>query len=263
MNVLLDLDARLVVGHRGNAAHAPENTIESFRQAIALGADAVEFDVRVTRDGVPVVIHDESLERTTGRPELVASCLHAELGQFDAGATFTATDASRPYQGRGITVPTLASVLEELRGVPKIIEVKVPEAVEATRRAIRAAGALAEVVVDSSDDAAVIPFRDGTLATGASMMDVVRLLPLAVLGAAGRKLSYEAICIPRSYNGIPIPVRRLARLARRSGVATHVWTINDPAVAVRLWGAGVQGIITDDPATMLRARQALSRGGSA
>lgn len=95
------------------------------------------------------------------------------------------------------------------------------------------------------------------------MMDVVRLLPLAVLGAAGRKLSYEAICIPRSYNGIPIPVRRLARLARRSGVATHVWTINDPAVAVRLWGAGVQGIITDDPATMLRARQALSRGGSA
>jgi glycerophosphoryl diester phosphodiesterase len=63
--ILLDPRARPVIGHRGNRAHAPENTLESLREAVALGVDAVEFDLRVSRDGTLVVIHDETLERTT------------------------------------------------------------------------------------------------------------------------------------------------------------------------------------------------------
>jgi glycerophosphoryl diester phosphodiesterase len=259
VNLLLDLGARLVIGHRGNAAHAPENTVESFRQALASGADAIELDVRVTRDGIAVVIHDETLERIAGRREPVARLSASELAHVDAGYTFTADGVSFPYRGRGLTIPKLADVLEEFRGVPKIIEVKAASAVEATRNAIRAAGALDELVVASSATAAVAPFRDGSFATGASMVDVARLLPRALLRGGARTLPYEAICIPRSYNGIPIPVKQLARIVRQVGVTTHVWTINDPRVAIGLWRAGVQGIISDDPGAMLSARETLHR----
>src|SRR5690348_17493770 len=89
MHPLLSLDARPVVGHRGNSAHAPENTIESFDQAVALGVDALEFDVRVSRDGIPVVIHDPTLARTVGRRVAVAALSAAELATADAGAAFT------------------------------------------------------------------------------------------------------------------------------------------------------------------------------
>jgi glycerophosphoryl diester phosphodiesterase len=258
VNPLLDLSARLVIGHRGNAARAPENTIVSFDQALALGADALEFDVRVTRDGVPVVIHDESLLRTAGRSELVAALPLTEVASADAGATFTIDGSTVPYAGRGITVPTLAAVLDRYAGVPKIIEVKVPAAVESTRLAIRAAGAEREVLVDSSDLLAVLPFRDGTVATGPSMSELARLLPRVLLPGGPSTLPYESICIPRVYNGMPIPVRQLARLVRRAGVTTHVWTINAPDVAVRLWRSGVQGIISDDPATMIGARRTMT-----
>jgi len=258
VNPLFDLSARLVIGHRGNAAHAPENTIESFDQALALGADALEFDVRVTRDGVPVVIHDESLLRTAGQPDLVAALPLTEVTRLDAGAAFTIDGSRFPYAGRGITVPALATVLERYSGVPKIIEVKVPEAAESTRRAIHAAGAEKEVLVDSGDRLAVMPFRDGIIATGPSMGEVVRLLPRVLLPGGPSALPYEAICIPRVYNGIPIPVRHLARLVRHAGVTTHVWTINAPDVAVRLWTSGVHGIITDDPATMIEARRMMT-----
>ena len=259
MNPLLDLSARLVIGHRGNSAYVPENTIESFQQALTSGADAVEFDVRVTRDGIPVVIHDASLLRTTGTPALVAELAFTDLRQADAGAKFT-RDGGRtyPFRGRGLVVPRLNAVLEACRGVPKIIEVKVPAAVEVTRRAIRAAGALREVLVDSSDEAAVRPFRDGSMATGSSMMDIVRLLPRAFLAGGPTSLPYQSICIPRWYNGIPVPVKQLARVVRHARATTHVWTIDDPRVAIRLWKAGVQGIITNDPGLMVQARQGLS-----
>lgn len=258
MNPLLDLSARLVIGHRGNSAHAPENTIESFAQAVALGVDAIEFDVRVSRDGVPMVIHDPSLARTTGVAALVSMLTASEIERVDAGAMFTRDGGSTfPFRGRGLRVPRLADVLAKFRGLPKIIEVKVPEAVDATRGAIRAAGAVGDVLVDSSDDAAVRPFRDGTMATGSSMGEVARLLGRCLLPGSATQLPYEAICIPRFYNGIPIPVKQLARVVRGARVTTHVWTINSPTVAVRLWRAGVQGIISDDPAVMVEARRPL------
>ena len=84
------------------------------------------------------------------------------------------------------------------------------------------------------------------------------LLPRALFGRAPAKLPYSALCIPPWYRGIPVPVLRLARVARVVGVATHVWTINDPAVAEALWKAGINGIITDDPQTMLDRRSQLA-----
>jgi glycerophosphoryl diester phosphodiesterase len=87
--ILLDPRARPVIGHRGNRAHAPENTLESLREAVALGVDAVEFDLRVSRDGSLVVMHDETLDRTTNGSGPVALRTVTELKGLVAGAGFT------------------------------------------------------------------------------------------------------------------------------------------------------------------------------
>lgn len=259
MNVLTDLSGRPVIGHRGNAAHAPENTLESFAQAVALGADALEFDVRVTRDDTPVVIHDPTLARTTDRFEPVHVISDAQLRTADAGAMFTRDDgATFPYRGRGMTIPTLAEVLDHFHSIPLLIEVKVSEATASIVRALSKAGATTRAVLASMDGRALSPLRGSDVATGASAAEVVRLLPSALLGRPLAALPYQALCIPRWYNGIPVPVAAIARVTRPAGVVTHVWTIDAPETAKTLWRAGIQGIVTNDPATMRRARAELA-----
>lgn len=260
-NALTALDGRFVIGHRGNAAHAPENTLESFRQAAALGVDAIELDVRVTRDGVPVVIHDPTLGRTTDRGDAVADVSLLGLRGADAGAMFTPdAGATFPYRGRGLTIPTLREVIDATPGIPLLIEVKEPEAGSAIVDVLRLARASERVVAASMQREAVLPLRAANLATGASAMDVVALWSLLIRGRAPRSLPYAALCIPRVYGGLPLPVAGLARMAKEAGVATHVWTVDDPRVARKLWRSGVQGIVTNDPATMLHARESLVAG---
>jgi glycerophosphoryl diester phosphodiesterase len=95
--ILTDPGARPVVAHRGASAHAPENTLAAFEDALRLGVDALEFDVRVTADGVPVVHHDATLDRTTDAAGLVAARTLAALRSADAGARFT-RDAGAPFR---------------------------------------------------------------------------------------------------------------------------------------------------------------------
>ena len=113
--ILLDPLARPVIGHRGNRAHAPENTLASFQEAVALGVDAIEFDLRVSRDGVLMVFHDATLERTIDATGPFADRTAAELGRVDAGANFT-PDGGRsfPWRGRGATVSTFDGIVESL-----------------------------------------------------------------------------------------------------------------------------------------------------
>jgi glycerophosphoryl diester phosphodiesterase len=260
-NALTSVDGRFVIGHRGNAVRAPENTLESFRQAVALGVDAIELDVRVTRDGVPVVIHDPTLGRTTDRGEVVADVSFARLRRADAGAMFTPNaGASFPYRGRGLTIPTLREVVDATAGLPLLIEVKVPEAAPAIVDVLTRAAAGDRVVAASMQRGTILPLRDANLATGASAMDVVSLWSGLIRGQSPRSVPYQALCIPRLYGALPLPVVGLARLGREAGVATHVWTVDAPEVAERLWRAGIQGIVSNDPGTMLRVRAQLAEG---
>src|SRR5690349_1723944 len=105
--ILIDPAARPVIAHRGDSAHFPENTIPSFDRAIDLAADAIEFDLRVSRDGEIVIIHDPTVDRTTDGAGAVSSLTLAELKRLDAGARFSA-DGGRtfPFRGRGLTIPT-------------------------------------------------------------------------------------------------------------------------------------------------------------
>src|SRR6188472_1201192 len=166
---LLDPERRPVVGHRGNAAHAPENTMESFRQALAAGAECVELDVRLSADGVPVVMHDPTLDRTTDSTGAVASLSAEQLRAADAGARFT-RDGGRtfPYRGKGLRIPTLEEVLTELAQVPLLLEIKTPQVSPAARRVIERLGAEWRCVVESFDVRAIDPFRGSRVAIGAS-----------------------------------------------------------------------------------------------
>jgi len=258
-HALTSLDGRFVIGHRGNAAHAPENTLESFRQAVALGVDAIELDVRLTRDGIPVVIHDRTLGRTTDRGDVVAEVSFARLRRADAGAMFTPdVGANFPYRGRGLTIPTLREVIDATAGLPLLIEVKVPEAAATIAEVLAQAAASDRVVAASMQRSAVLPLREANVSTGASAMDVLSLWSHLIRGQSPRSLPYAALCIPRVYGALPLPVVGLARLAREVGVATHVWTVDAPQVAEKLWRGGIQGIVTNDPATMLRIRARLA-----
>jgi len=244
-----------VVGHRGNCAHAPENTLESFRQAIALGVDALEFDVRVTSDGTVVVFHDATLERTTGTTGVLAEVTFDEVRRLDAGATFS-RDGGRttPYRGLGIGVPSLRDVLESLPDVPVLIELKVVAAAEATRAVIEQVRAERRCVVASFQSGALRAFQGGPIAVSAQPAEVVPLALPALLGRRFTNLPFDTMSLPRWHHVIPVPLGALARAAAPAGVTVHAWTINDARVARRLWRAGVSGILSDDPATILAER---------
>jgi glycerophosphoryl diester phosphodiesterase len=254
--ILLDPRARPVVGHRGNRAHAPENTLESLQQAVALGVDAVEFDLRVTRDGVLVVMHDATLDRTTDGSGPVALRTVAELKRLDAGAMFT-PDGGRtfPWRGRGVRVATFDETIESLpRELPCIVELKTPAATELVRAAVRRHGIARRIIVAGFDPAATRPLRGAGFALGACTPDVARLVLRALLRRRVAAQLFQALCIPPRWHGIAVPIAALSRALRDSGTVIHVWTINDPAHALRLWRDGVQGILSDDPGSILTAR---------
>jgi glycerophosphoryl diester phosphodiesterase len=259
MNTLIDPRARLVIAHRGASAYAPENTIAAFEKAAEQGADAIELDVRLTRDGSVVVIHDPDVDRTTDGHGLVASMTLSEVRRLDAGARFTRDDMhSYPFRACNVRIPTFDEVLERFREIPLLVELK--EIAVATPAATLAKqhGAADRVVFASELAEATRRARLAGIASGASRPDAVRLLRRAFLGLSPGALDYRALCIPWQMGRLRMPVRRMARCARRANVATHAWTVNSTAVAERLWRGGVNGIVTDDPVAMLRLREELA-----
>lgn len=253
-NPLTSHTARLVIGHRGNRAHAPENTLESLRQAVALGADAVEFDVHLSSDGVAVLMHDPTLTRTTDSRARVDELTARDLARVDAGARFT-TDGGRtfPWKGRGLHVPTLEEALDMIGETPVIVEIKAPAAQHEVLRLLRQFDAASRALVDSMHASALTVFRGTEIAHGAAMRGVARTLGATVLGRAFRP-DFQALCVPPTYALLPLPLLRFARLMQAHSTAMHVWTVNDERSAEAFWRAGINGIITDDPARMLALR---------
>ena len=258
MNILLEPGARPVIGHRGNCAHAPENTIESFAQAVSLGADAIEFDVRVTADGIPVVHHDPTVNRTTDGTGQIDRMTFAELRVLDAGARFTKDGGKTfPYRGKGHRIPRLDEVLEAFPVTPVLIELKTALAATGTKRSVESHKAEERTLVDAMDILAVRVFARSAIPTGAARNDVARLMSEVLLRRAITPFDYRALCIPLSYRGLPLPVGAFAKVAPTQNCRVHVWTIDDPNVAKRLWGLGVNGIISNDPQVMLSTRGTL------
>jgi glycerophosphoryl diester phosphodiesterase len=255
VNPLLELDARPVIAHRGASGLAPENTLPAFELAVRQGADALELDVRLTRDGAAVVIHDATLERTTDRAGLVRAHTLADLRMADAGARFT-TDRGRtfPFRGTGVRIPTLAEVLWAFPKVPVLVEVKEPEVQDAVRRVLLQEDAADRCVPASEHGPALQAFREPPFACGACAGDIAQLYWAVMFRRRLPETGYRLLSVPQRHRGLPIPTSRFVSAARSLGCPVHVWTVNDAATARRLWARGVAGIVTNLPQAVREAR---------
>lgn len=256
MNPLLNPAGRPVIAHRGASAEAPENTLPAFRQAELEGADAFEFDVRLTRDGIPVLMHDPTLQRTAGHPGRVADLTLAEIQAADAGAGFRAPDGSTPWAGRGVRAPALVEVLREFPAMPMLIEIKSRDAQHAVARLLVEEGAVERCVVASFQHGAMEAFRHPPFLAGADRRDVTAMVLRTRLRLPVPAPRCRLYAVPwRWKDRIEVPRRRFIAAARRHGCPVHVWTVDEVEVAQALWDRGANGIITNRPAVILKARR--------
>ena len=253
---MLDPDARLVIAHRGSSAEAPENTLPAFEAAVRRGADAIELDVRVTADGAPVVVHDATLDRTTDRIGPLAALTLAELRAVDAGWQFS-PDLGRthPYRGGEARVPTLGEVLWTIPKLNILVEIKEPSAREAVRRVLVQEDAAARCVVASENPDALLGFDEPPFARGASAPEISALYWAALLRRRPAPSGYRMLSVPLRYRRLTVPTSGFVAAARARGCAVHVWTVDSPDTARRLWRRGVAGIVTNVPGTMVEARR--------
>jgi glycerophosphoryl diester phosphodiesterase len=239
----------LVFAHRGGAALAPENTMAAFDQAVALGVDGLELDVHLSRDGVVMVHHDDTLERTTNLRGRIDQHLAAELARADAGWHFHPPEY--PLRGRGIRIPTLVEVLARHRGVRIIIELKTARAelARAVVAAIREADAMARVCVGSFEvhGLRVVRATEPAIATSAARIEVM----WALLGTWCRRplarSVYAGFQVPERSGRTPVVSPRFVAAAHQAGLGVQVWTVDRAEDALRLISYGVDGLITDRP----------------
>lgn len=242
---------RLIYAHRGGAALAPENTIAAFDNGLALGAHGLEFDVRLSRDGVVVVHHDPTLERTTSGRGPVSALTADELARLDAGDKFTDLKGRFSFRGQGVGVPRLDEVVRRYPDAPLIIEMKEDsEAMaEAVVDVLRRAGALERATIASFYPRPVFHARRicPDARTGAASTEVRRALYGAWCGLSPRKPSYHGFQIPEKAGALRIVSPRFVRAVSKAGLSIAVWTVNEEADMRRLLQWGVDGLITDRP----------------
>jgi glycerophosphoryl diester phosphodiesterase len=259
----------LVFAHRGGSALAPENTIEAFDTGLALGADGLELDVHLSRDGAVVVHHDRTLERTTdGRGE-VAAFTSDELARVDAGYHFFQGAGTypvhpyHPYRGRGIGVPTLSAVLARYRDARIIVELKVnsAELAAAAIDVVRRAGAVDRVCFGSFGLRVLRAARAGepAIATSAAREEVRWALYRSWCRWPVRRPAYGGYQAPEWSGRTHVVSRRFVEMAHRANLGVQVWTVDREEDARRLLGWGVDALITDRPDVVVPLTRSLSR----
>jgi glycerophosphoryl diester phosphodiesterase len=244
----------LLHAHRGAASEQPENTLPSFARALELGADALETDLHLTADGHVVASHDATLARMAGVPVEIRRATLDELRRCDVGWGFVDREGGRPFEGRGVRVPTLEEILDAFPGVPLNVDVKQrsPSMVGPVLDLLRRKRAEDRVLVASFDGATLRAVRAAGYPgrTGLGPAEVLRLyaMPLAALRAA--PLRGAAVQIPPRARGLRLDTPGFVRKCHALGLRLDYWTINDPEEAGRLLTLGADGIMTDDPAAI-------------
>ncbi|MDZ7799300.1 MAG: glycerophosphodiester phosphodiesterase [Trueperaceae bacterium] len=250
----------LVMAHQGGDGLWPSSTRYAFDRAVTLGVDVLEMDVHLSQDGRLVVIHDDTVDRTTDASGAVADHDAETLAAMDAGWSWSPGPATGrvPYRGFGYGVPALADVLNDHPDAPVAIEIKPegPEAATALCRRLREEGRTAGALVASFHQDAMDAFRNACpdVATSATRAEARTFVILSRLRLAGPlRPRFDALQVPVEQGGLTVATPSLLGAAHAKGVQVHVWTINDPDAMQRLLRMGVDGLITDRPDRALRA----------
>ena len=255
-----------IIAHRGASSVAPENTLLAFQLAIEAGAQVIETDAHLTRDGEIVLIHDEDLRRTTSCSGIVAYQRLADLAPCDAGYWFAPNgEPAHPFRERGLTVPRLADLLDLVtRSTPEVVvNVEIKNAEDdfsfdpGNRLAVRLVDLLRQldaferVIVSSFNPAAVDLVQELKPAIRTALLCGPRS-DLDGRTAYARARGHDAIHPHHSLLGSGERARRRVDVLRQAGLEVSVWTVNEPQRMLELAAAGVDGIISDDPALLRR-----------
>jgi glycerophosphoryl diester phosphodiesterase len=239
----------MLVAHRGGAKLAPENTLEAFRAAVQdWGADMLEMDVRLSADGVVVVIHDETVDRTTDGSGRVRDKTWAELRELDAGYRFIDPSGDASYRGRGVRLPSFDEVLEACPDVRINVEAKEAAVAGPLVEVIRGRGAAHRVLVAAEHERNRVAARGYEGPWGASRRDCV-LFWLAHIVPGGRSYTpaVDVIQVPERWKGRRLVTPRFIAEAHLRNIPVHVWTVDDPGDMRRLLQMGVDAIQSDRP----------------
>lgn len=249
-----------VFAHRGGSAIAPENTLAAFEMGLRVGADGLELDVHLSADGIPVVVHDSTLERTTDAAGPVAARTAAELARVDAAWHFPGSRGDFPFRGQGLGIPALLDVLGRHREVPVIIEMKLDsvEMGDRVAEAIRAAGADDRVCAAGygSTSAATVRRALPHVATSASHAEVRMALYRSWSGWPVKRPPFGGYQVPEQAGRIRIVSPRFIRHAHAAGLEVQVWTIDTEAEMERMLAWGVDGLISNRPDLAVTVRDA-------
>ena len=248
----------LILGHRGNSSFAPENTLAAFSRAIRDGADGIEFDVRLSRDHVPVVVHDATLKRTGLFDRAVASLTATELQEIDVGSWFGSSAFARER------IPLLSQVFELFTDNQGVLYVEMkcdkeegPQLAQEVVRSCKVSGIAQRVVVESFDLDAIAAIKkcDSNIRTAALFepkltRPVSSLRRLKMIEAA-RAVDADEIALHHTLAG-PAVINK----AREAGLEVVIRTVDDPAWLVRARSLGVKALIANNPAAMVDHRNA-------
>lgn len=248
---------RTIYGHRGAPSELPENTLQSFERALEAGADALEMDAQITRDGHVVILHDETGERMAGVKRVVSDCSLQEVQSWDVGWGWQAPDASRPFAGKGFRPATIEQVVEAFPGTLLNIDAKTSRVAIPLVAALQRLDAVDRVRIASFSQRTLYRARaagwTGMLGLGAGAVAALRIVPAALLRQrrlaplVWHPIDADAVQVPVAQGPVRLDTRAFIDKAHALGLRVDFWTIDDPSEATRLFGLGADGIVTNDP----------------
>lgn len=254
----------LILGHRGSSAVAPENTLAAFSRALRDGADGIEFDVRLSRDGVPVVIHDATLKRTGRVDQPVSALTAAELREIDVGSWFDAR-AQSAETFAGERLPTLTQVFELFAPNNGLLYIELK--CDAGEGAVLAAAVVKlcresplknRIVVESFDLTAIAEIKkiDSGIRT-AALFEPKLSQPISTIRRhkmieAARNVGADEIALHHTLAGPGIIEKAI-----QQGLAVVVWTVDQTEWISRARSLGVKALIANNPATMVHQRDSV------
>lgn len=234
--------------HRGSRILWPENTHHAFQGAVDLGYHYIETDIRVTRDGVVVVFHDETLERTTNGVGPIADWDWADLSHLDAAYNFSPDGDSFPLRGKGVRISRLDDTFDTFPAINFNIDLKAPRSEWPVADAIVSKGRFDSVLVGGFVDRRTARFHritKGKVPVSAGPSAALAMFAASRVGRTSHR-KFDAYQLPARTRRISVD-QKLVDAVHEADSHIHVWTVDEPAQMHELLDLGVDGIVTDRP----------------